>query len=411
MSTTHHILHQIIELETNADHSDHQALANTLSRLGTTRIPALTEELLNEWDVPGQVIQLDRIAIELECDEGFSLDNLLEEEFSAALQEALRKALGQPDKYLSQSVAMTDIAVFRWFLQHGYLPWQAPAALTLSELEYRVAEALAAHPHLATSLATLLRERTPLQRLLRQFSAQMPRRIAEMLRPDFDSAFDSKSRAQWIDSPNEPTLLGFWQSFFENPTAPPDAILAQTAEIFTKAAPEVQPTAELATDTGIFIDNAGLILLHPFLPTLLTALEAAKDGKITHPDKALLALHFAATGETSAPEWVLTLPKILCGIPLDRPAWRNADLNDIDKAEIEQMLQTVIAHWSALGNTSVEGLRESFLQRKGRLTEGTETWTLTVEQQAYDLLLEQLPWGIGMVKLTCMNKPLYTEWV
>jgi Contractile injection system tape measure protein len=337
---------------------------------------------------------------------------LIESEFSAALQEALRKALTEPTLHRRHTAALADVEVLRWFLTHGYLPWYVVDSLTLAELEYHVAEALAGHPELAGPLAELLQQEVPLQRLLRQFSAQMLWRVADALRPGTAIRFRD-AWAPWAEAPEEVTKMAFWRTFFENPTGASDILplKANAAWVIPETEVPVKVPALPGQEVSIFLGNAGLVLLHPFLSTLFNALDMAANGKITAPDQALFALHFAATGETTAPEWALTLPKILCGIPLDQSVWRNATLTETAQNEIVQMLDMAIAHWTAIGNTTVSGLREGFLQRRGRLTEGSETWTLKIEHQSYDMLLDQLPWGISMVKLPWMEKMLYVEWV
>ncbi|MEO1401775.1 MAG: contractile injection system tape measure protein [Cyanobacteria bacterium J06635_1] len=37
-------------------------------------------------------------------------------------------------------------------------------------------------------------------------------------------------------------------------------------------------------------------------------------------------------------------------------------------------------------------------------------WLLQIERETYDILLDQLPWSIRVVKLPWMPKLLYVEW-
>ena len=78
--------------------------------------------------------------------------------------------------------------------------------------------------------------------------------------------------------------------------------------------------------------------------------------------------------------------------------------------ECHSLLESVIAHWKALKNTSLTGFRESFLQRKGTLFENGPSWTLQVERKPYDLLLNSIPWGFNMIKLPWMKKMIQVEW-
>jgi len=105
------------------------------------------------------------------------------------------------------------------------------------------------------------------------------------------------------------------------------------------------------------------------------------------------------------------LPKLLCGIDIEFPINTNIRITDDQMKEVDEMLLAIIEHWSVLKNTSIDGLRESFLKRSGKLTIENREWLLQIEQRPYDMLLQQLPWGISMIKLPWMKKLLITEWV
>ena len=74
------------------------------------------------------------------------------------------------------------------------------------------------------------------------------------------------------------------------------------------------------------------------------------------------------------------------------------------------MLHDVINHWKALRNTSVAGFRESFLKRKGILVNAESSWTLHVEKKPFDMLLNMIPWGFSLIKLSWMKKHIQVEW-
>ncbi len=71
----------------------------------------------------------------------------------------------------------------------------------------------------------------------------------------------------------------------------------------------------------------------------------------------------------------------------------------------------VVEHWPALGKTSVDGLRLSFLQRAGLLYPAPDGWLLRPQCEGFDLLLDRLPWGIAIVRLPWMRRPLHVEWM
>jgi hypothetical protein len=70
----------------------------------------------------------------------------------------------------------------------------------------------------------------------------------------------------------------------------------------------------------------------------------------------------------------------------------------------------MISHWSAIGNTSVQGLRQTFLQREGYLSRKEDGWHLQVPKRTFDMLLDKLPWSISTIRLPWMETILWVEW-
>jgi Contractile injection system tape measure protein len=177
-----------------------------------------------------------------------------------------------------------------------------------------------------------------------------------------------------------------------------------------------QEATESKENAVIYIQNAGIVLLHPFLKFCFDACGWLKDEGFKNEktqQRALLMLHFLATGQFEAAEFDLFLPKILCNAPENIVILRGGRLTKKEKAEGESMLKAAIAHWQVLKNTSPDGLREAFLQRDGKLERNPfGGWTLTVGQKAQDVLLGQLPygWGVSLVKLDWMPAILQVNW-
>ena len=162
---------------------------------------------------------------------------------------------------------------------------------------------------------------------------------------------------------------------------------------------------------GIYIDNAGAVIFAAFLPALLKQLELEKNGAILNPDLAALIIQYCVTGDAKIAEYELVLPKILCGIDIEFPVNTGTKISINQKKEVDEMLLSLIEYWSVLKNTSIDGLRESFFKRSGKLGMVNNEWLLQVEQKPFDMLLQQLPWSISMIKLPWMTNLLKTEWV
>jgi hypothetical protein len=147
------------------------------------------------------------------------------------------------------------------------------------------------------------------------------------------------------------------------------------------------------------------------LPQLFTALNICEDRCIVQPERGLQLLHFLCTGQTAAPEYDLALAKVLLNQPLEQTMATLEPLSDDDQQEAMALLAAVIGHWQALRDTSPDSLRGTFLLRAGKLSRRNDgDWQLLVEQQGFDILLNQLPWGIGMIKLPWMANMLWVDW-
>jgi hypothetical protein len=160
---------------------------------------------------------------------------------------------------------------------------------------------------------------------------------------------------------------------------------------------------------------AGLVLLHPFLPKLFESaglLRAGEPGlSWAELPRAAALLHWLATGRDEVLEFELGFVKVLLGRRPEEPLLVDGSvLTAADREEGEALLQAAVQHWRALKGTTPAGLRASFLQRGGLLREDDAGWRLQVEPAAFDLLLDHLPWGIGVVKLPWMTRPVFTEW-
>ena len=171
-----------------------------------------------------------------------------------------------------------------------------------------------------------------------------------------------------------------------------------------------ESAARLDLAEGVYVGCAGVVLLHPFLPRLFEALGIAKDDELLEPERALALLHFLATGQRFAPEYELFLPKLLCNVPFDTPVESGIELTAGDEEEAAALLAAIIRHWDALGETSIDGLRGSFLVRPGKLSRRGSDDVLQVEARSFDMLLDRLPWGIGLIQLPWMERMLWVEW-
>lgn len=165
-----------------------------------------------------------------------------------------------------------------------------------------------------------------------------------------------------------------------------------------------------------YVSNAGLALLHPFLAMLFQRLDLLATGgdgrpqlRIEQGARAVRLLQYLVDGRGDAPAPALLLNKLLCGLPPDFPA-PPVELGQNELAHCDQLLQAVIGNWPAIGHASVAAVRETFLQREGRLEWRGADCTLTVQRKTLDVLLDQLPWGVASIWHPWMRQPLTVTW-
>lgn len=163
----------------------------------------------------------------------------------------------------------------------------------------------------------------------------------------------------------------------------------------------------------ITVPDAGLVLLGPYIPRLFEILKYV-ENKIFVDERcrmrAAAILKFLVFENYKDDQVEPSLAKYLCGVPLNRKIPDQAILNESEKAIANDLLSNVCVTWSVLKNTSLAGLRSSFLHRKGTLTEKDNDCYLQVETLAFDLLLDKLPWGFATLKMPWQKGILFTKW-
>ncbi|GAB1452087.1 hypothetical protein MASR2M47_21430 [Draconibacterium sp.] len=177
---------------------------------------------------------------------------------------------------------------------------------------------------------------------------------------------------------------------------------------------KVSEKEEDMMDSGVYLycANAGFVILLPFIKRFLEHIGLVENDSFIEESaklKACNVLHFLATGKAAEEEQHLLLPKILCGIEISEYVELTDIFTENIQSEAEDLLVSVIQHWEILKNTSVESLRESFLERDGQLRFDS-AFILQVSTSGLDVLLDSIPWGFRNFKLPWMQQSLITEW-
>jgi hypothetical protein len=169
---------------------------------------------------------------------------------------------------------------------------------------------------------------------------------------------------------------------------------------------------DLIQNDGQYLQNAGLILIHPFIKTFFEHCDLIdpKTQQLIDPELCAHLLHYIATGKTNAPEYDMVFEKFLCNIPMNQTINKHIKLSRKHKTQAKNVIESVQHNWNPMKKSSAALLQNEFFQRSGKLVVTDHDYTLTIERKAQDILLDKLGWGLGLVKLPWQEKFIFINW-
>lgn len=189
-----------------------------------------------------------------------------------------------------------------------------------------------------------------------------------------------------------------------------DQAIKQAIDLVIEESSDEQGENKQLSDEGLYIDNAGIIVLHPFLKHFFTNIDLLKDDELKDKELAVQLLHYIATGNEEDWEHTMLFEKFLCDMSLDFPLSKKSLITKKHKKEVEELLDAVLENWKLLGNSSRELLQNEFLARPGKLFQDNVSPRLVVERKTQDILLDQLSWNISIIKLPWTKQIIYATW-
>ena len=174
-----------------------------------------------------------------------------------------------------------------------------------------------------------------------------------------------------------------------------------------------EPDLTFSEADEVYIHNAGLVILWPFLTQFFENLDLVADRRFkdeaTQQRAVAILQHLVYPAETF-PEYLLPLNKVLCGLNLTDIVVLESPLTETEIAQCNPFLEAIIAQAPILRNMSTDALRGTFLLREGVLSSRDGAWLLRAERETFDVVLDQFPWGWSWIKLPWMETPLRVEW-
>lgn len=163
----------------------------------------------------------------------------------------------------------------------------------------------------------------------------------------------------------------------------------------------------------IFVNNAGFVILWPYLGRFFTGIGLLKDGRFRDQEaaeRAAVLCHYLVAPNEQPSEPSLALNKLLCGLELAEPILLEIALTESEQKAIDELLSAVAGNWAALKTTNPNALRQLFLRRNGSLQIKDGNYLVRVERKSHDILLDKLPWSIANIKLAWLEPLIRVEW-
>ena len=433
------------------------------------QIAEVIDRVCSKYVSEEESIRIDKLEIDL----GHFSSNFFASEFAHVFLIKFEKELTEklseiPSGQREASRQFSELELVQFFLQHGTLPWWADESkLDVDELTHRVIVTqqeslrqffynhrfnpalwrrvvLQLNNETKTLILLLFEEFIKAKSLLTLWIAQLSDRgvdpgICESIQQNnaIQNILLNNASLLFRHSGNNRVVLNIFKNYVAefvlgNAAAMStinDALSNMESNISlggsgTALSPEEIETAhqdetlhdDLADKEELkkyVVRHAGIIVLAPFLKPFFSELNLLDGSEWKNNDaqyKAIHLLKFLATGQQKVPEYNLTLEKLLCGLAIEFPIPLDVVLGENEIKEAEVLLASVIGHWQALKNTSINGFRETFLKRDGIITRTEKGWLLQVERKTLDVLLDSIPWGYSTISVTWNSSIIFTEW-
>jgi hypothetical protein len=225
---------------------------------------------------------------------------------------------------------------FFHFLLTGKMPWTA-YRINFVQWQAIVSDAIQLNPDMFIKKFTDLLQQNPqaIERLLMQFDGEFINTILELFLADTTDKNEIEDIMEWVAAlhskgSDEKIFVLIKNAMVALARKKNDIIDTKTSNetidnkpVSEQALKEIKRKTEEEMDKlkagnkSIFINNAGLIILHPFLQNLFTATGLVQLGNFKDnlsKQKAVHLLQYLVNGQQQQPEYMMPLNKILCGL-------------------------------------------------------------------------------------------------
>lgn len=420
------------------------------------QIREIVDRICSKYTQEDEWIRIDKLEIDLGPINSTVFDSYLPEIFLNKFEKEFTLRLSEisaPERKNSRTESYAGL--LQYFLLHGTLPWWANSTLVnINTISSQVME------ERSGGFRQFLENNKLNARLWQRIAYQLPAPVKDAILSQFEElGFAGRKFGEWMAIlypgnftgetmessvqdkmkdvliENAHRIIGnkdfkneIKRIFANNIPRPADGKIPDLSSVFAPGETGTAPgrVIEENPDTpfreplpgsprpeSYYITHAGIVILAPFLQSFYNELGLLNGTAWKNDEARYRAVHilkFIATGSENLPEYDFVFEKLICGIPVEEPIPLEIKLADKETDEVRLLLESVIQHWTALKNTSVNGLRETFLKRDGIVSRKEDGWLVQIERKTWDVLLDKMPWGYSAIVLPWNDYNIYTEW-
>lgn len=413
-------------------------------------LPVL-EKIFDELSDDETVITMDKMEINLGLLTAMDIEKRSPGDLYQIIRSQIKEMTGNTIKLkrryepgnthpaVHSSKLMSIASQWLFYMQHGYLSWNA---ISINETWYnQVLEAFAVDFESTAALRLqIVNDRYAVRRIIYQHKEIFLRQLMEILTAEKQarllplaeeliktSVVVNRAQNMMPDDAIKLTREKIWTLLLSvaasgEPHLTTEKLIETLLNriIYDKTVAEEDKEEDMATskiylpdDDGVFVQYAGVVLLHPFLSSFFKRMQLVNEAEFVNTNarcKALYLLYYLTTGRQHPEEHELVIPKLLCAWGFEEAVPKDIQISEEEIHEANNLLEAAIGQWTILKNTSPDGLREGFLQRNGKLYSKNDNLYLHVETSSIDIVLDYLPWNMGIIKLPWMKEILRVEW-
>lgn len=158
------------------------------------------------------------------------------------------------------------------------------------------------------------------------------------------------------------------------------------------------------------VHDGGLCFIAPFLNNFFENLSVVTHNEFVNEyqkAKAYVILQYIVNGSVDYENINNSLAYYFAAKP-NLNIEKDVQLSESEIEECNILLHTIIGYIPNLQHLSIDSFQKEFLQREGVLYLNTNE--LTIQRKSIDVIMDNIPWNIHLIKLPWLKNIIKAEW-